>query len=147
MAWNSSAFRYSDDPGPLCAKDISPGFCFSSAINSGIDFTGRSGLTTRTNGDRNSNETVWNSLSVSNGTDLNRVGLAAIRLAAANAIWPAGGDLATAAVAITPPPPPRFSISTGLPMRSCTYGAIARSTTSMLPPGGNGTTNVIGPVG
>src|SRR5215204_4628702 len=101
MAWNSSAFRYSDDPGPLCAKDISPGFCFSSAINSGIDFTGRSGLTTRTNGDRNSNETVWKSLSVSNGNDLNRVGLA----------------------------------------------AIARSTTSMLPPGGNGTTNVIGPLG
>jgi hypothetical protein len=55
--------------------------------------------------------------------------------------------LATYAVAITPPPPARFSITTGLPIRSCSFGAIARRITSILPPGGNGTTKVIGPDG
>src|SRR5205823_10614722 len=59
---------------------------------------------------------------------------------------PSGGDLATYAVAITPPPA-RFSITTGLPIRSCSFGAIARRITSILPPGGNGTTKLIGPDG
>ena len=60
---------------------------------------------------------------------------------------PSGDDFATAAVAITPPPPARFSTTIGRPMRSCSFGAIARTTASMLPPGGNDTTIVIGPVG
>ena len=84
---------------------------------------------------------------MSNGSALNSEGLEASELADASSMCPSGDDFATAAVAITPPPPARFSTTTGLPMRSCSFGAIARSTASMLPPGGNDTTTVIGPVG
>src|SRR3954469_2987201 len=62
-------------------------------------------------------------------------------------MWPSAGDLATAAAAMVPPPPARFSPSTGLPRRSCSFGAMARNTTSMPPPGGKGTTKVIGRFG
>src|SRR5262245_44539440 len=87
------------------------------------------------------------SLSVSNGRFLASLGLAASELAGASRVWPSGGALTTAAVAIEPPAPARFSITTGLPSRSCSFGAIARITTSMLPPGGNDTMKVTGPVG
>ncbi len=124
-----------------------PGFCLRYAISSATDFTGRSRLTTTTSGVRNSSATACRSRSVSNDRLFDSFGLAASELAEASSVSPSGGELATRAVATTPPPPGRFSITNGLPSRSCSLGAIARITTSMLPPGGNGTTNVTGPDG
>ena len=111
------------------------------------EFTGRLGSTTSASGVRNTSETVCRSLSVSNGRDLNSLALAASELAAASRVRPSGDALATAPVASTPPAPARFSTTTGLPSRSCNFTAMARMTTSMLPPGGKDTMKVIGPDG
>src|SRR5262245_54447709 len=51
-----------------------------------------------------------------------------------------GGDLATESEPMTPAAPPRLSTITLLPRRLASEGAMARAMTSLLPPGGKGTT-------
>ena len=48
--------------------------------------------------------------------------------------------LATASEPMTPAAPPLFSTITLVPRRLASCGAIARAMTSLLPPGGKGTT-------
>jgi hypothetical protein len=47
----------------------------------------------------------------------------------------------------SPAAPPLLSITTGWPSTSCIFGCSVRATKSRLPPGGNGTTNLIGRFG
>src|SRR5436190_1447860 len=46
-----------------------------------------------------------------------------------------------------PAAPPRLSMITGWPSTSCIFGCRLRATKSRLPPGGKGTTNLIGRLG
>src|SRR5262245_30596599 len=59
-------------------------------------------------------------------------------------VVPSGAERATAPVPTVPPAPLRFSIRIGCPSPSETRGCRSRETRSMLPPGGNGTTQRIG---
>src|SRR5215813_15112174 len=53
--------------------------------------------------------------------------------------WPSGGDFATYEYAMLPPPPGLFSTTAGWPRLACRPVAISRATTSLEPPGVNGT--------
>ena len=58
-------------------------------------------------------------------------------------VWPSGCARATSAAPVTPPPPPRFSVTR---CRACgfIFSAHSRPTTSVAPPGENGTTSLMG---
>ena len=56
---------------------------------------------------------------------------------------PSRGDFATASAPTTPAAPALFSTITGIPSRAESGVAIARATTSLLPPAENGTTILI----
>ena len=87
------------------------------------------------------------SFSVSNGMDLNSVGLEASELGAASSVSPSGSALATSPAAIMPLAPALFSTTTALPSRGCILAATARMMTSVLAPGGKATRNLTGPEG
>jgi hypothetical protein len=55
--------------------------------------------------------------------------------------------LATLALAMVPPAPPRLTITTGCPSASCSFAPIVRAMKSAAPPGGTGSTMEIGRVG
>ena len=55
-------------------------------------------------------------------------------------VWPSGAARATSAAPVTPPPPPRFSVTT-VPSSGFIRSAHSRPTTSVAPPGENGTTS------
>src|SRR4029078_3200267 len=54
-------------------------------------------------------------------------------------VYPSGAAIAQASVPITPPAPPRLSTNTCWPSWLLSCCATSRPTTSLLPPGGNGT--------
>src|SRR5216684_3366852 len=62
-------------------------------------------------------------------------------------VYPSALDLATAAVPIRPPAPPRFSTMTCCPRASEKAGATVRAVMSTLPLGGQGTTILTGRLG
>src|SRR5580704_2355160 len=62
-------------------------------------------------------------------------------------VVPSGGDFATAAVPVLPEAPVRFSTTTVTPSRCARPACASRATASTEPPGGNGTTILIGPGG
>src|SRR3954447_16711554 len=63
-------------------------------------------------------------------------------------VWPSPAALATASAPTMPPAPARFSTTTVEPATERWRKAAARrATTSVLPPGGNGTTSRIGRFG
>src|ERR1700730_883141 len=66
---------------------------------------------------------------------------------ATSQVWPSGGDLATTVAPITPAAPGLFSTTICQPMVSSNRAWIRRATGSVEPPGGKGTTNLIGPFG
>src|ERR1700730_10240319 len=66
---------------------------------------------------------------------------------ATSQVWPSGGDLATTVAPITPAAPGLFSTTICQPMVSSSRAWIRRATGSVEPPGGKGTTNLIGPFG
>ena len=57
-----------------------------------------------------------------------------------SSVWPSGGASATCRVAITELPPGLLSTSTGTPRIGVSRSARLRATTSVPPPGPNGTT-------
>jgi hypothetical protein len=57
-------------------------------------------------------------------------------------VWPSGWARATSAAPVTPPPPPRFSVTT-VPSTGFILSAHNRPTTSVAPPGENGTTSLM----
>ena len=71
--------------------------------------------------------TACRSLSVSNGSDLSRAGIGGERACGRQQRVSVRRGFGDVPVAITPLPPARFSITTGLPSRSCSFGAMARS--------------------
>src|SRR5690606_20600253 len=81
------------------------------------------------------------SLTVSKGRSLYRCGLTVRMLPEAmSKVYPSGLDRATAAVPTLPPAPSLFSTTTLFPQRAPSLSAIRRPTTSVVPPGENGTT-------
>src|SRR4051794_20784464 len=62
-------------------------------------------------------------------------------------VCPSAGALATAAAAVIPPAPGRFSTTNGLPKESVSFWATARVTISPRPPGPKPTTILTGRVG
>src|SRR6185369_4934545 len=62
-------------------------------------------------------------------------------------VWPSGGALAAIAAPIAPAAPGLLSITMFQPVLSATLAARMRATGSVVPPGGNGTTTRIGPLG
>src|SRR4029079_3397256 len=64
-------------------------------------------------------------------------------LVASNTV-PSGGDVYTMSEPIDPPAPVLFSTYTVCPRRVCMPSATSRAATSVPPPGGNGTTILIG---
>src|SRR4029079_11703693 len=60
-----------------------------------------------------------------------------------NSVLPSGAARATCSVAITPPPPPRFSITISVLSRVCMSEATRRASVSTGPPAANGTTTLI----
>jgi hypothetical protein len=56
-------------------------------------------------------------------------------------VWPSAWARATSAAPVTPPPPPRFSVTT-VPSTGFIICAHSRPTTSVAPPGENGTTSL-----
>src|ERR1700680_5131586 len=73
--------------------------------------------------------------------------IASVALKASNSVYPSGGLLATWRAAIEPPAPPRLSTTIGRPSASLSLSAMIRAMMVVLPPGGNGTTSVIGRLG
>src|SRR6218665_3863046 len=61
--------------------------------------------------------------------------------------WGGGGWRTAASTPIEPPAPGRFSTTTGWPSLSLRILASSRELLSVMTPGGNGTTKVIGRVG
>src|SRR3990167_5302368 len=61
--------------------------------------------------------------------------------------WPSGADFATLAAPTTPVPPGLLSTLICQPVFSISLAWITRVMGSVEPPGGNGTTNLIGPFG
>src|SRR6266496_4377819 len=59
-------------------------------------------------------------------------------------VYPSGADFATKSRPSMPLAPGRFSTSTGWPSRSVIFGPIRRDMMSVVLPGGNGTTILIG---
>ena len=64
-----------------------------------------------------------------------------------SSVWPSGGAVATWRVAITELPPGLLSTSTGTPRTGASRSARLRATTSVPPPGANGTTMRMGWLG
>ena len=60
-----------------------------------------------------------------------------------SSVLPSGAARATASVAITPPPPPRFSITMSVFNRVCMSEDTRRAIMSTGPPAANGTTTLI----
>src|SRR5450759_911123 len=65
-------------------------------------------------------------------------------LVAIKNVYPSGADLTTASAPILPPAPGRLSMTTVWPSSGRRLSAITRAVTSVLPPGGYGTTSLIG---
>ena len=57
-------------------------------------------------------------------------------------VWPSGCARATSDAPVTPPPPPRFSVTT-VPSTGFIFSAHSRPTTSVAPPGENGTMSLM----
>ncbi len=57
-------------------------------------------------------------------------------------VWPSGCARATSAAPVRPPAPPRFSVTT-VPSSVFIFSAHSRPTTSVAPPGENGTTSLM----
>ena len=57
-----------------------------------------------------------------------------------SSVWPSADAVATCRVAITELPPGLFSTSTGTPRSGESFSASERATTTVPPPGANGTT-------
>src|SRR5471032_1740078 len=74
------------------------------------------------------------------GTMLNAVG-------ASSSVCPSGAARATDALPMMPPPPVRFSTTTPCLNSFCSTSPASRPRMSVVPPGVNGTTMVIGPDG
>jgi hypothetical protein len=68
--------------------------------------------------------------------------MASVELVAIMMVWPSGGLLATCSAAVSVPAPGRFSITNGLPSRSESFWPTSLPSTSVLPPGANGTTKL-----
>ena len=62
-------------------------------------------------------------------------------------VFPSGGDLAAIAAPTTPVPPGLLSTTTFQPLSSISLAWMRRAIGSVEPPGGKGTTNLIGPLG
>src|SRR3981189_2229121 len=66
---------------------------------------------------------------------------------ATSQVWPSGSDFATTVAPIAPAAPGLFSTMICQPTVSASRDWIRRATGSVEPPGGKGTTNLIGPLG
>src|SRR5215475_2162657 len=64
-----------------------------------------------------------------------------------NQVLPSGGDLATTVAPTTPLPPGLLSTTTFQPTVSVSLAWMRRAIGSVEPPGGKGTTNLMGPLG
>src|SRR5215212_6964807 len=64
-----------------------------------------------------------------------------------SSVWPSGAAFATASAPIVEPAPGRLSTTTGWPSALAKPSDITRATTSVKPPGENGTTSVTGLLG
>src|SRR5580704_1698297 len=93
------------------------------------------------------NETGSRSLSLSNDRFGSKLGLTACVSNTMSQVLPSGGAFATTALPVLPDAPVRFSITTVAPRRCAKPACASRATASTEPPGGNGTTILIGPDG
>ena len=101
---------------------------------------GKAGFTATTCGSVTASETARRSTAGSKGRLRFRLGAVARAPSLTSTVRPSGAALATASLPRTPPAPERFSISTAWPSSGPTCAAISRAITSVLPPGGQGTT-------
>src|SRR5512135_192354 len=113
-------------------------------MNSARLETGTLGPTTSTLGMNVTCDTGVRSLTKLYGRFLYRLILVTSVLVAMNKVYPSGADLATMSAPILPAAPGRFSTMTGSPSSGRRFSASTRAVTSVLPPGGYGTTSLIG---
>ena len=70
------------------------------------------------------------------GTLSNSAGFTAYGMPGTSTVWPSAVARATTPVAVLPPAPGRFSITTGFPRLAESSGPSVRAITSFGPPGG-----------
>src|SRR6185436_11693875 len=134
---NSSVAMCWKLPMPAADAFSSPGFCFSRLNRSATELTGEFAGTTSSAGPLPSMATGSNDFMMSCGRRLNAM-LVGNATEISSSVYPSGGDFAACSVPMMPPAPPRLSITTPWPRRSLSCWPMARPTTSLLPPGGNG---------
>src|SRR3977135_2878395 len=108
-------------------------------MTSATVLAGTDGFTSITLGERTSPATGAMSFRKLYSSDSYSVALMALEVGTSRNVYPSGAALITDWVAILPPAPPRFSMTTCWPRRSDSHWAILRATMSVGPPGGNGT--------
>src|SRR6218665_45811 len=86
-------------------------------------------------------------LRVSYGSLPRKAGLITWWVAETSKVEPSGAARCTCSVPICPLAPARLSTTTGWPSACCKSLAMRRATTSVMPPGGKGTTRVMGRLG
>src|ERR1700730_8680082 len=144
---NSSPDRWTEVPMPGDAMLILRGLALAWAMNSATVMAGTDRLTSMTLGERTRPATGAMSLRKLYGSDSYRVALMALEVGTSRNMYPSGAALIPDWGAILPPAPPRFSMTTCWPRRSDSHWAMIRATTSVAPPGGNGTIQCTGRVG
>ena len=98
-------------------------------------------------GNEATNETGKKSFSVSKANFGKIAGLIVWEDSVNNTVYPSAADFATMSEPIDPPAPPRLSIIICWPKAWPIGSCMMRAITSVPPPGGYGTTNLIGLVG
>src|SRR5712692_3757968 len=120
------------------------GLAFAAATTSAKVLNGREGCVLTMFGAVPISSTGSRSFSVSNGR-LCRNGFTAWVSNTITQLLPSGSDLATWAVPMLPDAPGLFSMTMVAPSRCCNPGCTMRAIGSAVPPGGNGTVNLMTP--
>ena len=143
-----STAKWCPPPVPLEEKVSLPGLARASAITSCTEFAGSEACATSIAGRRAARPTGLKSLYGSYPTAPITSGALTITAPVErNSVYPSGGALATISAAITPPPPPRLSMTTGCPHALTKLAATGLATASVPPPGGYGVTRRTGLTG
>src|SRR5688572_12665446 len=134
---NSSVAMCWKLPMPAAAAFSSPGFCLNKLNRSPTELAGELAGTTSSAGPLPSIATGSNDFMMSCGRRLKAM-LVGNATEISSSVCPSAVAFAASLVPMIPPAPPRLSITTLWPSRSPSCWPMARPTTSLLPPGGNG---------